>query len=151
MRNRIIQNYLYAVEDAFTELQRDHRRPKPPGKVCSYCRSIKPQETKMCHSCRSRDFEPILCTTDSRIAKFLDMLVSCGLWPVNANMHGSILTISSRIRDGIDELHRRGVHMHNCEYGVDCHIHTVLSAMIKDLQKVERDIQAQEEPWGDMW
>ncbi|KAJ9370380.1 hypothetical protein DTO282E5_4921 [Paecilomyces variotii] len=138
LRRRNFGRYLAAVEKAIYYVQQESERPKWSNpKICSSCRMHKPRETRVCGSCRGRQFEEFDCTSASQLAAFMKILVSCGVWPLNERINEATAKINGKLKNGTDELYRQGKPMHDCDYGTNCVVHTALSLLIMDLRTIQ--------------
>ncbi|KAK2005401.1 hypothetical protein LZ32DRAFT_546112, partial [Colletotrichum eremochloae] len=124
-QRRLILTRLHEeVQSSVGNLQGNTRAFAKYQLLCSFCSRMHPGGSKQCHPCKNKGLLDTWCTSQTRVAEYLEFLCKNKLWPsITPFLSCSVTEITSRLA-GLN-VERR----HRCEGGSDCPLKVELNGL----------------------
>ncbi|EXF85449.1 hypothetical protein CFIO01_12357 [Colletotrichum fioriniae PJ7] len=104
-------------------------------RLCLSCGRRHPSNAKVCHLCRNVTLYDDVCTKNSRVGEYFELLALQTLWPVDVwgQEDSTLWTISQRVKKLTSET------LHNCSGGSKCPLIVHLNALQGHLKRIMDD------------
>ena len=134
----LLQTIIQNVERTLHNQTADH---SVTGRYCVACNGDNPENVRICRFCYTRGLQQKICTRESRIADYFEILSCARLWPsVDQYTACSMADILARIRAAVED--RR----HQCGAGKACPLRCEIQNLADSVQNRMAKMRWSEDP-----